>query len=166
MRCSRAGSKERAAVPVAVQHQPPRNHFWGEKGSDGQTPRGTSRRPAWRVPVASRLECLCRTGRFKGSSCCASCGVSVKLWSTGMCSVGEEKCNKKYFSQKSPFFQTLSGELPKWICKWLPASKQVKVLLKSLKLSGAFPFLPVFFFEITICLFVLLFDFSLLSGLS
>lgn len=86
-------------------------------------PVGQVRRPAWRVPVASRLECLCRTGRFKGSPCCASCGVSVKLWSTGMCSVGEENCNKKYFSQKSPFFQTLSRELPKWICKWLPASK-------------------------------------------
>lgn len=84
---------------------------------------GQVQRPAWRVPMGSGVECLCRTGRSKGSSCCASCGVSVELWNTGMCSVGEQKCNKTYFPQKSPFFQTLSGELPKWICKWLPASK-------------------------------------------
>lgn len=62
-------------------------------------PVGQVWRPAWCVPMASRVECLCRTGRSKGSSCCASCGVSVELWNTGMCSVGEEKCNKTYFSQ-------------------------------------------------------------------
>lgn len=66
--------------------------------------------PAWCVPMASAVECPCRTGRSKGRSCCASCGVSVE----------EEKCNETHFSQKSPLFQTLSGELPKWICKWLP----------------------------------------------
>lgn len=39
--------------------------------------------PAWRVPVASGVECPCRTGRSEGSSCCASCGVSVQLLNTG-----------------------------------------------------------------------------------
>lgn len=30
-----------APVPMAVQYRALRNYFWGEKGSDGQTPCGT-----------------------------------------------------------------------------------------------------------------------------
>lgn len=58
--------------------------------------------PVWCVPMASEEMCPCRTGGSEGSSCCASCGKSVQLWNTGMCSVGKEKCNKMHFSQKSP----------------------------------------------------------------
>lgn len=52
---------------------------------------------AWHVPVASGVECPCRTGGSEGSSCCASCGVSVQLLNTGMCLAGEEKCKKTHF---------------------------------------------------------------------
>lgn len=38
---SGVGSKEVAPVPVAVQYQALGNHFWGEKGSGGQTSCGT-----------------------------------------------------------------------------------------------------------------------------
>lgn len=43
---SGAGSKDVAPIPVAVQYLALRNHFWGEKGSDGQTPCGTGLEPS------------------------------------------------------------------------------------------------------------------------
>lgn len=54
-------------IPMAVQYGALGSLFWGEKGSDEQTPCGTS--------LESKVECLCRTGRSKGSPCCAGCGV-------------------------------------------------------------------------------------------
>lgn len=51
----------------------------------------------------------------------ADCEMFIQLRSTGMYPAGEEKCSKPiyFFFPKLLFFQTLSGELAWWICKWL-----------------------------------------------
>lgn len=106
------------------------------------------------ITMGSRVKvstCPCiaisRRGRSEGGSRYVDCEVFVQLLNTGMCSVGEKKCIKQNFFPKLLFFQTLSGELPKWICKWLQDTISFKVaqgFAQSLKLLGAFPFLPVF----------------------
>lgn len=123
LRGSGASSKEMAPVPMLCNTGHLGTIFGEKKVLMDKSPVGQVWSAAWHVPVASGVECPCRTGGSEGSSCCASCGVSVQLLNTGMCLAGEEKCKKTHFSQKSPFFQSLSGELPEWICKWLPASK-------------------------------------------
>lgn len=90
---------------------------------------------------------ISRRGRSEGGSCCADCEVFVQLLNIRMCSAGEEKCSKPNFFPKLFFLQTLSGELPEQICKWLGGAISFKIaqgFAQSMKLSSAFPFLPVF----------------------
>lgn len=70
-----------------------------------------------KVSLCPRVAISAR-GRSEGGSRYADCEVFVQLLNTGMCSAGEKKCSKPNFFPKLLVFQTLSGELPKWICKW------------------------------------------------
>lgn len=81
LRGSGASSKEMAPVPMAVQYWALGNHFWGEKGSDGQIPCGTG------------LECsmACPRGLWGGVSMQNRRGrgqlLLCQLW--GVCTVVE-----------------------------------------------------------------------------
>lgn len=112
---------------------------------------------------------ISRRGTPEGGSRCADCEVFVQLLNTGMCSAGEKKCSKPNFFPKLLFFQMVSGELPERICKRLRDAISFRIaqgFAQSVKLSSAFPFLPVFLKKNYISLLALLFDFNLLSGFS
>lgn len=81
-----------------------RNCFGGEKGSDGQTPCGTALESSVVCPHGLWGVVSVQNRKVQGQPLLCQLWVSIELWNTGMCSVGEEKCSETHFSQKSPLF--------------------------------------------------------------
>lgn len=170
VRCHRPGGwvlwaewapKRQLLVPIPVRCHALINYFWGEKYIL------VNKNIVWRVqrprvPLPGPFPLLCGLWWTSPCLCHHQQKGKVQGWllvPTARClySWGVQGCIQRgkrnaasqfiFFFPKLLFFQTLSGELAWWICKWLLDFINFKIIqgfAQSSKLSSAFPFLLVF----------------------